>query len=71
MNIKEDIKILMVKENITLVDLAKRLSSKYNKKYTADGLSKKLRNGTMQYNEAMKIFAVLGYEIVLNKIAGK
>lgn len=71
MDIKEDIKILMVKENITLVDLARKLSLKYNKKFTADGLSKKLRNGTMQYNEAMKIFEVLGYEIVLNKVGNK
>lgn len=63
MEIREDIRILMVKENLTLAKLAKMLGGKT----TADGLSKKLRNGTMKYNEAMKIINLLGYDIEFKK----
>lgn len=68
MDLREDIKILMIKENVTLVDLARLMSDYLGEKITADSLSKKIRNGTMKYNEAMKIFNLLGYGIEFKRL---
>lgn len=35
--------------------------------YTKQKLSQKLRNGTMQYNEAVELFDKLGYDVVVVK----
>ena len=67
MGVREDIKILLVKENLTLTNLADKLSKKYGKKFTADGISQKLRKGTMRYEEVKQIVDVLGYKIDFNK----
>ena len=67
MTIREDIKILLVKEKLTLVDIAKELSLKFNKEITANSLSQKLRRNTMKYDEAKNIFNCLGYDIELKK----
>lgn len=67
MTIRENIKILLVKENLTLVDLAKMLSLKLNRKITADSISQKLRKNTIKYSEALDILDCLGYDIDFKK----
>ena len=67
MSIREDIKILLFKENLTLVDLAKELSLKFNKKITANSLSKKLSRNTIQYEDVKNILNCLGYDIDFKK----
>lgn len=68
MTARENIKILLIKENKTLVALAQILTNKFGKKVTADGLSQKLRKGTMRYDEVEKIAEALGYKINFEKI---
>ncbi len=63
MGIKEDIKILLVKENLSVPELAKRAGEFSGKKYTADGIYKKLNNRTMKYEEAQFLADVLGYKL--------
>ncbi len=60
---KDQVKILLVQENLLLKVLADKLSEKMNKKYAADNLSQKLRRGTFSYDEMLLIAELLGYEI--------
>jgi hypothetical protein len=63
MSVREDIKILLAKENITLTELAKEISIKTNKKITMDGLSQKLRRSSMKYDEVKLLVESIGYKI--------
>lgn len=67
MSVKEDIKILLVKECLTIKDLADKASEVAGENYSADSLYKKLNNSTMKYDEAKFLAGVLGYEIEFKK----
>lgn len=47
---REQIKVLLAQEGITLKDLANSLSKELDKKYSPDNLSQKLRKGSIPYN---------------------
>ena len=64
---KDQIKILLVQENMLLKTLAEKLSAKMNKKYAADNLSQKLRRGSFSYDEMLLIAEILGYKIKFEK----
>lgn len=68
MSVREFVKILLAKECITLTELAKLATQNSNKKYTMDGLSHKMRKGTLDFNDVEFFAKLLGYEIVLKKI---
>lgn len=68
MTVKETLKILLAKENITLTELAKKLSEKSKKNIKMDSLSQKLRKGTMKYEEVELLASILGYKINFEKI---
>ena len=63
MSVREDIKILLAKENLTLTELAKEYSIKVNKKITMDSLSQKLRRSSMKYDEVKLLVESIGYKI--------
>lgn len=67
LSVKELIKLLLTKENMTQKELVEKLCAVTNTKHTAGGLSRKLNRGTMSYNEAMLIADILGYEIKIEK----
>lgn len=67
LNAKELVKLVLVKECLTQKDLVQLLCEKTDKKYTQDGLSRKLNKGTITFNEVMTILDILGYEIDLKK----
>ena len=64
---KELTKLLLVKESLTQKELVNLLNEKTNKRYTQDGLSRKLSKGTITYNEVVSIVDILDYEIELKK----
>jgi hypothetical protein len=64
---KEDIKMLLAKENVTLIELARGLSAKTGQNYTLKGLSRKLAIDSLKYSEFKNIVEVLGYKIELVK----
>jgi hypothetical protein len=68
MPVKETIKILLAKENITLTELAKKLSKETNKTVKMDSLSQKLRKGTMKYEEVELLAKILDYQIIFEKL---
>lgn len=64
---REQIKVLLAQEIMTLKELAPALGKELGKKYSADNLSHKLRNGTIPYNEMVIIARILGYKIKFEK----
>jgi hypothetical protein len=52
MAISETIRILLVKEKMTLTELARLATLAGTRKYTVGDLSQKLRNNTLRYDEA-------------------
>ena len=69
MNIKEEIKILLLKEKSSITEVAKELSRTTNKKYTQASLSQKLTRDTLRASEYKLILDILGYEIEVKKVA--
>lgn len=65
---REFVKILLAKECLTLTELAKIATESSGKKYTMDGLSHKMRAGTLRFDDAEFFAKLLGYEIELRKI---
>ena len=67
LNAKELVKLLLTKEAMTQKELAQLLTEKTDKKYSQEGLSRKLSQGTITYNEVANIIEVLGYNIEFTK----
>ena len=67
LNSKELVKLILAKENLTQKELVQLLNEKTDKKYTPDGLSRKLTKGTITFNEVMTIIDILGYKIDLKE----
>ena len=69
MNLKarEQIKSILAQEGLMMKDLAVELEKELKKRYTLDNLSKKLRNGTIPYNQVVLIADILGYKIKFEK----
>lgn len=65
---KEQIKVLLSKENILIRDIATELGKILQKEYSASNLSHKIRKGTIRYDEVVLISRILGYEIDFKKI---
>ncbi|HIS36603.1 TPA: LLM class flavin-dependent oxidoreductase [Candidatus Scatousia excrementigallinarum] len=64
---REVVKILLMKNKVSLSMLAKMLSTE-DKKVYQQSLSAKLINGTLKYNEMVQICELLGYEIEFKKL---
>ena len=68
MTAKEYVKILLAKEAMTMTELVQLANNNNDKKFTIDGLSHKMRKGTLRFEEFEFFTKLLGYEIVLKKI---
>lgn len=51
MDISKEIKKLLIDSDITLTELARKISNVKNKHYTVQNLSQKLKNGTVNAKE--------------------
>ena len=68
MTAREFVKILLAKECMTLKELARIATEKGIKKFTLTGLSHKMGQGTMRFDDVEYLAKILGYEIQLKKI---
>ncbi len=68
MTAREYVKILLAKEGLTLKELARLATENSSKKYTLDGLSHKMRLGTLRFEDFELFTKILGYSIELKKI---
>ncbi len=67
MSVSEDLKILLLKEKMTITELAALASEKSGKSYTVFGISQKLARSSMKYDELKFLASVLGYKIKFEK----
>lgn len=67
MDAQEDIKILLLKNHMSLKKLAEKMSEVMGKKMLASSLSQKLSKGTLRYSELKVICGILGYTIEYKK----
>lgn len=63
MGINEDFRILLLKEALTIKELANRASKISGKRINPDSISAKLLRGTMKYDEAKFYADILGYDL--------
>lgn len=68
MSVSEDLKILLLKEKMTITELAALASQKSGKSYTVFGISQKLARRSMKYDELKFLAEILGYRISFEKI---
>ena len=68
MNARDDIKMLLLKNHMTLTELSKRMSDCLGKNISRTVLSHKLTRGTLRYDELIAICKILGYEIEYKKL---
>jgi hypothetical protein len=66
-NAKEVLTLILMKEKLSITQLAKKLSEITEKKVYQQTLSSKLIKGTLKFNEMVTICELLGYEIAFNK----
>lgn len=67
MELREEIKILLVKNRMTMTNLAKEMEARAGKKMSLSSLSDKLIRETLRFRELKLICEILGYEIKLEK----
>ncbi len=67
MSVSEDLKILLLKEKMTITELAQLATQKSGNKYTVYGISQKLSRNSMKYDELKFLAKILGYEIKFEK----
>lgn len=67
MNSKEQIKIMMVKENLTAKQLAQILVEKTGKHYTQQSILHKISLSSFRFDEVRTIAELLGYKITIEK----
>ncbi|MFA6988568.1 MAG: hypothetical protein WC197_00725 [Candidatus Gastranaerophilaceae bacterium] len=68
MSIREEIKILLLKEKTSITALAKEMSKRSSKNYTMRSLSQKLTRETLRVDEYKLIANILGYEVIMQKL---
>jgi hypothetical protein len=63
MSIKKEIKHLLVEQDLTLTELAQKISEIKGIDYAVQNLSKKINRETIPYKEVELIAEILGYKI--------
>ncbi len=66
MNIREEVKIMLVSKCMTMTELAKRMSEISGKNYSQSLLSHKLSKESLKYSEMKMICKILGYSIKID-----
>jgi hypothetical protein len=63
MNIREEVKIMLVARCMTMTELAEKMTEISGKKYSQSLISHKLAKESLKYSEMKMICKILGYEI--------
>ena len=67
MNIRNEIKSLIVREGVTMSEVVRRLAAIHDWSASVPNFSDKLKRGTLRYSEALDVADVLRYQIVWQK----
>ena len=68
MKTKEQVKSLLALENVSLTQVAQKMTEITGKHYSMQNLSQKLSRKTIKFEEVVLISQILGYEIKFEKI---
>lgn len=68
---KEEVKIMIMREGLTVQKLADMLKAKTGKHYTQRSLQNKISLSSLNFDEMEIIAELLGYEIKIEKIRQK
>ncbi len=66
-SVREIVKMMLLRRNVSLSSLAKSLNEKYGYNITQSNLSRKLINETVKWGEFQDIAAILGYKVRLDE----
>ena len=67
MTSKEQVKIIMLRENLTAKKLAAILVEKTGKHYTQSSILNKISTSSFRYDEVKTIADIFGYKITIEK----
>lgn len=68
MSSREQVKIMILKERLTVEKLANLLKEKTGKHYTQQSLQHKISLSSLRYDEMEIIAELLGYKITIEKV---
>ena len=63
MNVREEVKIMLISKCVTLTELARRMTELTGKNYTQSLLSHKLAKESLKYSEMKLICKILGFKL--------
>ena len=67
MNVKNEIKSIIVRSGITMQDVVDQLSEEYGWSDSVSNLSAKLQRESIRYKEVLELADVLGYDLIWQK----
>ena len=67
MDTKQQLKHLLISQEMTMTELCKQMSARLGKEYTIHNISGKLKRDTIKYSEIKLLYDILGYELVVRK----
>ena len=67
MNIRNEIKAIMVREGMTMTEVVEKMAGQYGWSASVPNFSGKLRRGSLRYQEAVELADALGYDLVWQK----
>ena len=67
MNVKNEIKSIIVRSGMTMQQVVDLLSEEYGWSGSISNFSNKLSRGSLRYQEAIQIADVMGYDLIWQK----
>lgn len=67
MDTRQQLKHLLVAQDMTMTELCRIMSEKLKKTYSIHNISGKLKRDTIKYSEIKMLYDILGYELVVRK----
>ena len=65
MTAKEVVKIMLIKRNLTVANLAEKMTEYIGQKYTQSSLASKISRGTLRFDEVEIIAKILDFKITI------
>ena len=67
-NINELVRLLLLRNHITIAELARRMSELEGKEYSRFNIRAKIEKGTLKFSEMILICDILGYKLDIKEI---
>ena len=64
MNIRNEIKSILIREGVTMAEIVEKMADQYGWSASVPNFSGKLRRSSLRYQEAVELADALGYDLV-------